>query len=71
MVISRNDIQKTMRSLTPSFLTQSPSERENKAVVKMLMDGITFDPSAAQALEVERIIAGLYCSAQEHREIRF
>ena len=71
MVISRNDIQKTMRSLTPSFLTQSPSERENEAVVKMLMDGDTFDPSAAQALEVERIIAGLYRSAQEHREVRF
>ena len=71
MVITRNDIQKTMRSLTPSFLMQSPSEREHEAVVKMLMDGITFDAAAAQALEVERIIAGLYRSAQERREIRF
>lgn len=71
MVISKNDIQKTLRSLTPGTKPENPSEREQKAVVKMLLDGAAFDPAAAQALDVARIVDGLYRSAEEGREIRF
>ena len=63
MVISRTDIQHTLRSLTPGTVPQSPSQREQEAVVSMLMDGVTANPTAEQALAVAKIVDGIYRSA--------
>lgn len=63
MVISRTDIQHTLRSLTPGKLSESPSRREHNAVISMLLDGACADPAAEQALTVARIVDGIYRSA--------
>lgn len=69
MVISKNDIQQTLRSLTPGKQLESPSQREHNAVITMLLDGVCVDPAARQALEVARIVDGLYRSAAAGRGI--
>ena len=71
MVISRDDIQITPRGLTPSMEHASPSQREQQAVVQMLLDGKTYDPAAAQAAMVAKIVEGLYRSAATGRAVEF
>lgn len=71
MVISRTDIQHTLRGLTPGVASQSPSRREYDAVIAMLLDGGTVDPAAEQALAVARIVDGIYRSASAGCGISF
>lgn len=71
MVVSRDDIQQTVRSLTPEGRSMSPSQREQEHVVGMLLEGKTFDPAAAQAVCVSRIVEGLYRSAAAGECVRF
>jgi len=63
MVVSRTDIQHTLRGLTPGEVPKSPSQREHDAVIAMLLNGATVDPTAEQALAVARIVDGIYRSA--------
>lgn len=71
MVISRDDLQQTVRSLTPKSRLESPSEREHNAVIGMLLEGKNTDPAAEQALEVSRIVEGLYRSAAAGQAVSF
>ena len=71
MVVSRTDIQHTLRGLTPGAVPKSPSQREHDAVIAMLLDGATVDPAAEQALAVARIVDGIYRSASTGCGISF
>lgn len=71
MVLSRDELQMTPRGLTPEMANASPSQREQKAVVRMLLEGRTFDPAAAEAAMVAKIVEGLYRSAATGRAVEF
>lgn len=63
MMLCREEMQKTLRSLTPDVAGNDPSRREQEDVVHRILAGETSDPTAAQALAVCRIVDGLYRSA--------
>jgi len=43
------------------------SQREHEAFMDLLMAGKTVDPGAAQAVQVSRIVEGLYASSESRR----
>lgn len=71
MFVARDQIQATLRGLTPHTRTASPSQRELDAVVKLLLAGKSVDPAACQALAVSRIVEGLYRSAKTAAAVTF
>ena len=71
MCISTNTLQETPRSLTPANRAMTASQREHEAITQMLLEGKTFDPGAAQAVAVTRIVEALYASAERKLPILF
>ena len=67
MCVSTNQIQETFRSLTPKDRAMNASQREHEAFMDLLMAGKTVDPGAAQAVQVSRIVEGLYASSESRR----
>lgn len=64
MVLCREDMQKTPRNLIPEYATLSPSQRELNAAVEKIRSGVMDNREAWQAVQVSRIVEGVYRSAQ-------
>ena len=71
MCISTNTLQETPRSLTPENRSMTASQREHNEIMKLLLDGKTFDPGAAQAVVVTKIVEALYASAERKCPVMF
>ncbi|NLI53686.1 MAG: gfo/Idh/MocA family oxidoreductase, partial [Clostridiales bacterium] len=71
LCVSTNELQQSVRGLTPAGQTLSASAREHNAIVRSLLDGAVSDPAAAQALAVARIVEGLYRSAETRQPFTF
>ena len=71
MCVSTNALQETVRTLTPESRTMTASQREHEAVMKLLLDGKNFDPGAAQAVAVTKIVEALYTSAESKLPVMF
>lgn len=71
MVLSREDMQKTVRGLTPEYACASPSQRELNAVVNKIRSGNIDHKEAWQAVQVSRIVEGLYRSAKSGQGVPF
>lgn len=71
MCVSTDALQETARSLTPGNRTMTASEREHEAYMKLLLEGKTCDPGAAQAVVVTRIVEALYRSAGNRLPVMF
>lgn len=71
MCVTQNDLQMTARSLTPATLSESPSEREHRYFMQLLLDGKNSDPAAAEACVIAKVVEAIYRSAETNQPVFF